>query len=239
MAISRIPTAQLRPDQLPSDTAGPADLVEFAHTFDGYERWGSFERCAEIANARDHSSIDALRTCLFFEARRWRHFGEEPDDEALSYWRTLVLTIRERLGRIDTLTVGWLAEAIRQLPSDAPVSPGTQGYNRYVTQKDHWLGWLNPKAGTGTYPRRTSETAVAGAVFNRIGEPKMLLWLIEASDVDSELVAIAIEFQRIAVSLGSKCAALRKAVPWPVVADALLSREQRDTAKHVSQRQVD
>ena len=171
MAISSIPTAQLRPDHLPSDTAGPADLVEFAHTFDGYERWGSFERCAEIANARDHSSIDALRTCLFFEARRWRHFGEEPDDEALSYWRTLVLTIRERLERIDTLTVGWLAEAIRQLPSDAPVSPGTQGYNRYVTQKDHWLGWLNPKAGTGTYPRRTSETAGAGAVFNTTLSP--------------------------------------------------------------------
>jgi hypothetical protein len=36
-------------------------------TFNGYNVWGSFETCAEIANAQRHDSLTNLRTCLFFE----------------------------------------------------------------------------------------------------------------------------------------------------------------------------
>lgn len=230
MTPSHIPTASLEMDEIPSAEANLDDLIKFAHTFDGYQRWGSFERCAEIGNAQDHTSIDKLRTCLFFEARRWRHFGDDPDDEALEYWRTLIAAIRERIERIDSATIAWLTNAIRQLPSDAPVLPGTQGYNCYVTQKDHWLGWLMPEAGTGTYPRKTGENAVARDVYNRIREPKMLSWLIEASGVESALVAEAREAQSIESSQGGECAALRKVVPWRVVAEALMSRERRNAA---------
>lgn len=98
MVSSRtIASDRIAPADVPDDDAGELALIEFAHTFDGYERWGSFERCAEIANRRDHSSLDALRTCLFFEARRWRHFGESPDAGALAYWRELVSGIRAHL----------------------------------------------------------------------------------------------------------------------------------------------
>ena len=55
----------------------------------------------------------------------------------------------------DTLTVEWLVEAIQRLPADEPVPGRTPGYNVYRTQKDHWLGWLQPSNGTGTYPRRS------------------------------------------------------------------------------------
>lgn len=72
-------------------------LIAFAHTFDGYRHWGSFEQCAEIANAQDHESLEKLRTCLFFEARRWRHFGEDPDTDAEQYWRKLVAAIRREV----------------------------------------------------------------------------------------------------------------------------------------------
>jgi hypothetical protein len=95
--VATIPTAELRAADVPVRDASLDALIEFAHTFDGYKQWGSFERCAEIANARDHSSLDQLRTCLFFEARRWRHFGEEPDAAAESYWRDLVSAIRGEL----------------------------------------------------------------------------------------------------------------------------------------------
>ncbi len=71
--------------------------MQFAYTFAGYEFFGSFERCADIANSRDHSSLDHIRGCLYFEARRWHHIGERPDDEALAYWRELVEMIRMRI----------------------------------------------------------------------------------------------------------------------------------------------
>lgn len=104
MKDKTISTAKLEVNQIPQDDVSVDGLIQFAHTFDGYACWGSFERCAEIANTHDHSTIDALRTCLFFEARRWRHFGETPDDEALFYWRKLVKDIRALVEQRDSTT---------------------------------------------------------------------------------------------------------------------------------------
>ena len=36
---------------------------------------------AKIANERRDSTLTDLRTCLFFECRRWRHYGDDPDEE--------------------------------------------------------------------------------------------------------------------------------------------------------------
>jgi len=72
-------------------------LSEFALTFDGYAFHGSFEKCAEIANAGRHDTLDDLRTCLFFEQRAWRHSGEEPSKEAMEYIRELVRAIRDKV----------------------------------------------------------------------------------------------------------------------------------------------
>lgn len=82
---------------VPSPDAPLAELKAFARTFDGYARWGSVQACGEIANARDHSSVERLRTCLFFEVRRWHHFGGTPDAKAQACWRHLVAEIRRRL----------------------------------------------------------------------------------------------------------------------------------------------
>lgn len=216
-----ISTAKLEVKHIPAVDASVEELIRFAHTFNGYDRWGSFERCAEIANARDHSTIDTLRTCLFIEARRWRHSGETPDEDAIRYWRLLVMTIRERLSRLDALTPEWLASAIRQLPSDASVPPRTQGYNHYTTQKDHWLGWLDPSAGSGSYPRRTGNNVSAKTVYNRIGEPKMLWWLARAARVDQRLLDeanVAVDPQK---PLSSQCAEFRNLVPWRTLAESL------------------
>ena len=89
-----MPDEHLRASDVPTEGAPLSELRAFAHTFDGYKRWGSFEQCARIANARDHSSLDTLRTCLFFEVRRWHHFGGDPDPRAEEYWRTLTTKIR-------------------------------------------------------------------------------------------------------------------------------------------------
>lgn len=222
------PTSDLSLTGIPGDGASLSDLIAFAHTFDGFRYAGSHKACAEIANSRQFRSIGDIRAALFFEARRWRHMGEAPDDEALSYWRSLVDMIRQRLQLIDTATPEWLSDAIRALPSDEPVPKGTQGYNEYQTQKDHWLGWLNPSAGTGTYPRSTGDGASARKVYNRIAEPKMLLWLASAAGVAPEVVAQARAAADAEPRFMSKCGAVRKFLPWPLVADTLISQpEQR------------
>lgn len=79
---------------IPPSDADFDTLCRFGHTFDGYEEMGSFEACAAIANARSHDNLTEARACLFFEMRRWRHFGETPDEEAISYMRQLVASIR-------------------------------------------------------------------------------------------------------------------------------------------------
>jgi hypothetical protein len=118
-------------------------------------------------------------------------------------------------------SIEWLAAAIGRLASDEPVPRGTQGYNVYTTQKGHWLGWLNPSAGTGTYLRSGGSDRSARDVYNRIVEPRLLLWLAEASQVPSALLSAAREDAGARASLASKSAAIRKHISWQVLADAL------------------
>lgn len=122
---------------------------------------------------------------------------------------------------MDSKSVEWLLQAIRRLPSDDPVPDRTAGYNRYNTQKDHWLGWLDPTAETGSYPRRAKEDRDARYVYNHIVEPKMLLWLISAAGVRPELLQLAEEAAKAASSLPGKAAAIRRHVPWSQILDAL------------------
>jgi hypothetical protein len=93
--VETIPNDALRLEHLPASDADWPEVWRFANTFNGYEHWGSFERCAEVANQRQGSTVTELRTCLFFEWRRWRHYGDDPDEEKSPYIRDLVTKIRE------------------------------------------------------------------------------------------------------------------------------------------------
>lgn len=42
-------------------------------------------------------SMAELRTCLFFEQRRWRHFGETSDKESMTYIRAIIKAIRDKV----------------------------------------------------------------------------------------------------------------------------------------------
>lgn len=105
--VNDIPNRELSSENLPPPNSKFWGVIDrFALSFDGYAHRGSFEKCAEIANAvRDGyrkrgklpRSLTDLRTCLFFEQRRWRHFDEVPDNEALEYVYALVEAIRERV----------------------------------------------------------------------------------------------------------------------------------------------
>ncbi len=120
-------------------------------------------------------------------------------------------------------SIEWFTAAIQRLPYDAPVQKGHPGYNNYTTQKDHWLGWLNPKSGAGTYPRSDAPGRNACYVYNHIVESKMLLWLISAAGVESALAHAASQAASNAHSMAGASAAIRKVVPWSVIAAALSS----------------
>jgi hypothetical protein len=92
--VREIANPDLTPADIPPPDADWGTVVKFALSYNGFQRWGSFGKCAKIANSKRHGSLDELRTCLFFEQRRWNHFGHIPDEKAMAYIRGVVEKIR-------------------------------------------------------------------------------------------------------------------------------------------------
>jgi hypothetical protein len=92
-----ISNEDLRRRDVPAASADWAAIWAFADTFNGYKVHGSFAACAAIANEQRSETLTDLRTCLFFETRRWHHFGDDPDEESEPYIRSLVQRIHDAL----------------------------------------------------------------------------------------------------------------------------------------------
>src|SRR5262245_31371071 len=94
-------TSYTKPPPNPCANYGKRRFLEgnraFSHTFDGDFEWGSRTKCAEVANAHRHNTLTELRTCLFFEQRRWNHFGDRPDAEAMTYIHGLIAAISKKV----------------------------------------------------------------------------------------------------------------------------------------------
>lgn len=82
---------------IPAKSAPFEAVEQFGYTFNGYRQLGSFGACADIANESLHNTLMELRACLFFEQRRWHHYGDTPDAEAEEYQRDLVEKIRAKV----------------------------------------------------------------------------------------------------------------------------------------------
>ena len=84
--------------QIPTPRATWTQITNFALTFDGYQELGQ-ERLARIANealdGKLPTDLAQLRGVLFFEQRRWRHYGEAPDRKAMRHIRAIIRRIRE------------------------------------------------------------------------------------------------------------------------------------------------
>ncbi len=99
LPITPVPHERLEPETFPKRGASFEELILFAYTFDGYERYG-MEACAKLANeglsryyhSRElpQNDLDLLRACLFFEARRWQLHQQEPDTKGLLYIHALI-----------------------------------------------------------------------------------------------------------------------------------------------------
>jgi hypothetical protein len=108
--MNTIPNSLLIEKDIPSRRAAWKNILPFAHTFNGYEHCGSVKKCREVArqgivlhkaNQDLEQSLTDLRTCLFFEARRWKHLEKSPNKAALVYVHALVEAIRVRVQEKD------------------------------------------------------------------------------------------------------------------------------------------
>ncbi|WP_421119865.1 hypothetical protein ACE2AJ_00455 [Aquihabitans daechungensis] len=84
---------------VPSSDAPINHIWAFAHTYNAYDRHDGMDGASAIGNdMRDRwnegqplsDELNQCRAALFFEARRWRHYGYDPDGRDLTYIRTLV-----------------------------------------------------------------------------------------------------------------------------------------------------
>lgn len=118
-----------------------------------------------------------------------------------------------------------LRRAIERLPADPPVDDPKKWYK---TQKEHWLGWLSEYDGPGAYGRKVDSTRDARYAYNHVVNFRMLLWLIDATGVDRDLVASARLASEPGTTLQQKSSAIRRIVPWEVVAPLLFEQQSAD-----------
>lgn len=120
------------------------------------------------------------------------------------------------------ISIEQFIQVIQRLPSDKPkIVPGVW----YKTQKEHWLGWLREYHGPGAYGRKTGKDRDARFAYNHIVCPEMLLYLIKAVDIRSDLVEAAEKAYQSGSSLMEKSGAIRKVVPWKEIYQAIWEKE--------------
>ncbi len=116
------------------------------------------------------------------------------------------------------VTIEQFRNAIKKLPSDEPkIQPGIW----YKTQKEHWLGWLKEYRGPGAYWRKGGKNREAKFAYNHVVNHNMLTWIIDAAGVDPKLVKKAKSVIDEKKTMQANAGAVRKIVPWEVLAAAL------------------
>jgi hypothetical protein len=110
----------MEPEELhvPETSAPMREIWQFALTYNGYDRHGGSPGAAAIGNDAAARWADTgelpedlatARCALFFEQRRYRHFGTDPQGTKATYIHSLV-------GRIGDLSGGRVAGPSDPLP---------------------------------------------------------------------------------------------------------------------------
>jgi hypothetical protein len=118
----------------------------------------------------------------------------------------------------DSVSIRDFLIAISRLPEDRPVHNPKKWY---LTQKEHWIGWLFEYNGAGAYGRKTTDGRDAKFVYNHVVQPEMLVYLAQASGVARAKVTAARKVLGTGQSLMRQSAAIRMILPWGLVASAL------------------
>lgn len=96
------------------------------------------------------------------------------------------------------------------------------GKARYLSQKQHWLEWLDGYALREGDSDRDHSPRSAEFIYNRIMCPPMLFWLAEGAGVPEVYLGRAYDaVLDVSPRPASRCAALRWVIPWKTVEFAL------------------
>ncbi|HLX88115.1 MAG TPA: hypothetical protein VKR22_06630 [Acidimicrobiales bacterium] len=164
LASVAVPNDGLRPDMVPRRDS-PWEVVQaFALTYDGHAYW---DDVAELAGRgwRDwartgavYGRIDQLRGSLFYEQRRWHHFGEAPSERAAQYVWALLDAIREHVAAERAATPAPAAAAPAAMAPAVPVGAVV----RFVDDDAGFRAWCLSH-GTGVVMGMPARTARAGS----------------------------------------------------------------------------
>jgi hypothetical protein len=123
-APSAIPNARLRTHEIPDRSDSWDAVSSFSLSYDGYAYWDDVSELAtrSIRNWTRHhtlpATVDEVRGCLFYEQRRWHHFGEEPNGRGAHYLWALLDILR-------VLVAARTAADAVAAPDPAPAKPVT------------------------------------------------------------------------------------------------------------------
>ena len=112
--------------------------------------------------------------------------------------------------------------------SDAFEATYTQkGGRRWTSQRQHMTSWFRSQAttGSGAYTRNQPNRS-AKVTYNRLQSAEGLLWIAEALGADAAIVQAAAD-EALATKRGpSRCAVIRRHLPWSLIADLAQSRRR-------------
>jgi len=108
--FEQIPNSELTTGQVPAVDAHWGEIARFALTYHAYDHYSCTSAVGELANAAgtayaaDGTLPDTLtepRTCLFFEQRRYHHFGWSPEGQDMAYIRRLIEESRRKVTALE------------------------------------------------------------------------------------------------------------------------------------------
>ena len=108
---------------------------------------------------------------------------------------------------------------------EAAISVGV-GYGgaTYWSQRGHWQEWLSDYDGPGPFGRMVDHGRRMDGIYRRIACPPMLFWLAEAVGVAGDKLDSAFGAVMAAPARPtSRCAALRRIIPWETIEAAMVS----------------
>jgi hypothetical protein len=145
-AACAVPNAQLQLGAIP-ERGDPWDAVSsLSLSYDGYAYWDDVIELATRSIrswTRDRAvpgTIDEVRACLFYEQRRWHHFGEDPSGRGALYIGALLDTLR-------TLVAARTPSASEAAPAPALVVRATpSSICSFLDDDPGYLAWASAHA---------------------------------------------------------------------------------------------
>ncbi len=112
-----------------------------------------------------------------------------------------------RKAKATTWTRTALLDALSQLPDHAPSAEALPGSG--VPRKKRWIEWVSD------YNRgRVKKNPSARTIYNRVQQPRWIIWLAEASGINTRLIRKATNSVARHVRRQTQAKEARRILPW-------------------------